>query len=181
MSEGGYIQGAGDDSEGWSHGLTPAMFWQNIDRLMRTPEEELPEMIRQLIAKQEANKVPGSTVVVMPTSLVYLGVLSSSEDLRSDESNCSIICGTPRPAKETLGKGEEGRITRTLYLDCGSGKLGSRALRTELQHLQPFMQKILSARERPTILVACSTGRDLSIGVALAVLCLYFADDGTIP
>ncbi|RMZ89518.1 hypothetical protein DV736_g3259, partial [Chaetothyriales sp. CBS 134916] len=33
MSQGGYIQGSGDDHEGWSQGLTPDMFWINRDRL----------------------------------------------------------------------------------------------------------------------------------------------------
>lgn len=181
MSEGGYIQGAGDDSEGWSHGLTATMFWQNKDRLMKTSEEELPEVIRQLVAKEDANKVRDSTVVVTPTNLVYLGVLCSNENMWSDEFSCSIICGELQPAKDTPETKEEDCITRTLYLDCGSGKLGSRALRTELQHLQPFMQKVLPGREAPTMLVSCSTGRDISVGVALAVLCLYFADDGTTP
>src|SRR6266487_750297 len=27
ISEGGYIQGAGDDTENWAHGLTPSIFW----------------------------------------------------------------------------------------------------------------------------------------------------------
>ena len=118
-------------------------------------------MIRQLIAEEKVNTIPDSTVVVAPTNLVYMGVFSSSKDLRSNEFSCNIICGEPRPAKETLKMKEEDSIIRTLYLDCGSGKPGSRALRTELQHLQPFMQRILSGREQPTILVTCSTGRDL--------------------
>lgn len=178
MSEGGYIQGAGDDSEGWSHGLTPVMFWQSKEQLMTTSEEELPEMIQQLIAKEQANKVGVSTVVVRPTNLVHLGVLNANKNLGNGFS-CRIICGIPRLEIETSKMEEEEHATRTLYLDCGSGKLGSRALRTELQRLQPFMKSALSKEGQPTILLACSTGRDLSVGVALAVLSLYFADDGT--
>ncbi|KAL9122007.1 MAG: hypothetical protein Q9187_001432, partial [Circinaria calcarea] len=176
MSEGGYIQGAGDDSEGWSHGLTPVMFWQSKEQLMRTPEEEIPEMINRLIAEEQAKKIRVSTAVVRPTNLVHLGALNANENLGNGFS-CSIICGIPRPSTKISKTEEEDHATRTLYLDCGSGKLGSRALRTELQRLQPFIKSALSKEGQTTILLACSTGRDLSVGVALAVLCLYFADD----
>jgi tRNA A64-2'-O-ribosylphosphate transferase len=41
LSEGGYIQGAGDDTENWAHGLSPPVFWANREVLLSTPEAEL--------------------------------------------------------------------------------------------------------------------------------------------
>ncbi len=35
-----YIQGAGDDEEAWSHGLTPYLFWNNIQYILGTSSEE---------------------------------------------------------------------------------------------------------------------------------------------
>lgn len=46
----GYVQGAGDDTENWAHGLTPPVFWDNADQLLSTPEADLPELIRSLVA-----------------------------------------------------------------------------------------------------------------------------------
>jgi hypothetical protein len=42
-----YIQGAGDDEENWSLGLTPAGFWAHAERLLRLEdEEELREAVQ---------------------------------------------------------------------------------------------------------------------------------------
>lgn len=46
----GYVQGAGDDTENWAHGLTPPVFWDNAEQLLSTPEADLPELIRALVA-----------------------------------------------------------------------------------------------------------------------------------
>lgn len=46
----GYVQGAGDDTENWAHGLTPPVFWDNAEHLLSTPEAELPDLIRSLVA-----------------------------------------------------------------------------------------------------------------------------------
>ncbi len=38
MSQAGYIQGAGDDTENWAHGLTSGLFWDHKDQLLSTSE-----------------------------------------------------------------------------------------------------------------------------------------------
>ncbi|KAI5301662.1 hypothetical protein KEM56_001483, partial [Ascosphaera pollenicola] len=48
MSEGGYIQGAGDDAEAWALGLTPPVFWENKDVIMKSEDAGLPALIAQL-------------------------------------------------------------------------------------------------------------------------------------
>lgn len=65
-----------------------------------------------------------------------------------------------------------------LVLSCGIGKLGSRALRSQLPRVSPFIVSLDKHSTNPRILFTCSTGTDLSAGVALAVLCLYFNDSG---
>ncbi|OQD80200.1 hypothetical protein PENANT_c038G01827 [Penicillium antarcticum] len=57
MSEGGYIQGAGDDSEGWAHGLTPPVFWANHDLLKGTSEEDQPDVIGRLVGEFKVGNV----------------------------------------------------------------------------------------------------------------------------
>ena len=65
-----------------------------------------------------------------------------------------------------------------LVLSCGIGKLGSRALRSQLPRAPPFIASLSKRGTNPRILFTCSTGTDLSAGVALAVLCLYFDENG---
>ncbi|KAI9805144.1 MAG: hypothetical protein M1825_000978 [Sarcosagium campestre] len=50
-----YIQGAADDSEGWSFGLTPQLFWTHCEALLRTPSSELANVIPALIAASSSS------------------------------------------------------------------------------------------------------------------------------
>ncbi|MCJ1256820.1 hypothetical protein MMC24_004644 [Lignoscripta atroalba] len=177
-SEGGYIQGAGDDSEGWSQGLTPILFWQHKAKLMATPEEELPTLIKQLLTDPATTSNPeNATVLILPTQLLHLGTtIDNVPGSKPNKYDCTIICDTTKskpPAQPS--------DPHTLHLHCGTGgKLGSRSLRTHLPLLAPLLAPLLSQHPTPKILVACSStgGQDLSVGVALAILCLYFDDDG---
>lgn len=173
MTEDGYIQGAGDDSEGWSHGLTPDLFWRHRDQLLTAVEQELPDLIQNLISTDQSNGLaPSDTVKLGPTSL-YIGTLSSVA--QADLYDAIIICNRALPSKldrET----EEDKGARTLDLQCGHGKLGSRALRSQFPRIPPFIASLADHGSPPKILFVCSTGKDLSVGIALAVLCLFFDD-----
>jgi len=35
-----YVQGAGDDHESWSLGLTPSLFWRFKDEILNLPQDE---------------------------------------------------------------------------------------------------------------------------------------------
>ena len=60
-------------------------------------------------------------------------------------------------------------------MGCRVGKLGSRELRSQLPQVSHFLQQF---DLRPRTLVACDTGDDLAIGVALALLCLFYDKEG---
>ncbi|KAI0140563.1 tRNA A64-2'-O-ribosylphosphate transferase [Xylariaceae sp. FL1272] len=49
-----YVQGAGDDCEYWSLGLTPPLFWAYEDTLLSTAEPDIPELIRSIVEQQNA-------------------------------------------------------------------------------------------------------------------------------
>jgi tRNA A64-2'-O-ribosylphosphate transferase len=73
-------------------------------------------------------------------------------------------------------------------MDVGLGphKVGSRNIRTALPFITDFIEKILfpetkdknSEVKQKHITIACESGKDLSIGVALAIVCLFFDVDG---
>ncbi|KAF2273776.1 uncharacterized protein EI97DRAFT_435697 [Westerdykella ornata] len=173
-SENGYIQGAADDHEAWARGLTPVVFWQNHDLLMTTNEEDLPSLIGELVAKERGPQaVP---ILIKPTSNLYV---SASENLDLGPFDVIISC-TPKPL--TTRNREFVKSKKYLHLPLAAGKLGSRDLRVQLSRLQPFLENFSRERDKegkeaPSILVCDPTGKDLAVGVALTILCLY-ADDG---
>lgn len=178
-SEGGYIQGAGDDSEGWSQGLTPPVFWKYRGKLGATPEDDLPNLIQELTAIELSQNTASTAVRISPTNLVFVGTLETMNPPQSEPFDYTVIC-SERSAENTLSTAEKHVPNNVLHLQCASGKPGSRALRTQLAQVQSSMTAIFSREDPPKILFACSTGRDLSVGVALVVLCRFFDDEGVL-
>lgn len=174
-SEGSYIQGAGDDSETWSHGLTPTIFWRHRQELLEALDEVLPALIEEYISKdkQDCDNRNDATLVTQ-TNAIYLGNIATT--MAPDQFDGVIICRDASSPKKHTEERDPRRLS-ILNLHCGIGKLGSRALRAELSHVIPFVSSLAAHTKVPRILFACSTGKDLSIGVALVVLCVFFDDD----
>jgi len=169
MSEGGYIQGAGDDSEGWAHGLTPPVFWANHSLLKQTPEEDLPDLISDLVKEYQQQSAGQAATLVSPTRSLFIGQTSALVNY-SGQYDLVIDCnGSPASAE-----GNEKRLN----LGCASAKLGSRDLRKSLEKVQEFARAQLEADPSRSLLVTCDTGKDLSAGALLAIICLFYKDDG---
>ena len=176
-SENGYIQGAGDDNEGWSDGLSPTIFWKNKDQLLNATEEDMPALIQRLIAEDDRSGKDHRDAVRIGSTNLYIGALTSIES--SEYYHGIVICSDVPPADQGSNTKETkySVAAKTLYLECCDKKLGSRALRSHLPRLLPFIRSLPAKDKPPRILLACSTGKDLSVGVALAVLCLFFNDE----
>ncbi|RJE20571.1 tRNA A64-2'-O-ribosylphosphate transferase [Aspergillus sclerotialis] len=169
MSEGGYIQGAGDDSEGWSHGLTPPVFWANKSILFRTSDEDLPDLIKDLIQKHRNQGTGQQAIRIEPTRNLYI---SQTDPSINDGGLYDLVIdcnGDPEVLEEN---------PRRLNLGCGHSKLGSRDLRKSLDKVQEFVGSRLASNPSRSLLVTCETGKDLSGGALLAILCLFYTDDG---
>ncbi|KUL84926.1 hypothetical protein ZTR_07828 [Talaromyces verruculosus] len=169
-SEGGYIQGAGDDAEKWSHGLTPPIFWVNRDLLISTEESDLPDVIQELISKTDAhdNDDVKVGVPVRPSSNLFI-CQSRPNDLSIQSKYDLVIACNDNPELSTA---------KRLNLGCGSHKLGSRDLRSALDKVKAFAEKNLTANPAQSILVTCETGNDLSVGTLLTIICLFYDDHG---
>lgn len=168
-SEGGYIQGAGDDSEGWSNGLTAPVFWENKDVLLATAESDLPSVIRELMERNGKSAVSQQATPVLPSTNLYIGPWNSNSGGYSSNFDLVISCNE-KPADGSTGK--------ILNLGCGSHKLGSRDLRLALDKVQAFAEKHLGSNALQSLLVTCETGKDLSVGALLAIVCLFYDDNG---
>lgn len=174
-SEGGYVQGAADDHEAWSHGLTPPVFWKNKDLLLKTNEEDAPALIAKLL-DEEATICPSSSsaTLIKPTSTLYI---AASDNISLAEFDVVISC---TPSSFRAEKLKSDKVKHYLHLKCQSGKLGSRDLRNELALLPDFIASLPSSTTTSKILICCPTGKDLSVGTALAILCLYADSAGSI-
>ena len=178
----GYIQGAGDDSEGWSHGFTPAAFWRNPTFFLSTSfDEECIPTILNYPSASEAEPPPcfeaTPTYSSSGTKTIFISNLEALGIMDVASFNAIITCDlqavdTPLEALKPC------QGPPVLHLDCKTGKLGSRTLRNQLPRIRPFIEKVAASAMQPRLLFACVSGQDLSVGVALATLCLYFTEDG---
>lgn len=165
-----YVQGGGDDGENWSNGLTPQLFWDHQDRLLGAAEEELPDIIASITTAGREEQTLSAPNMVSVVPWMKLGV--NNPQIQNVLPGClSIVC-----VPSLLSESSEGVPGRTLRLKCGEGKLGSRNLRKELEKIPAFIWSEMTRDKVVTI--SCPTGKDISVGVALAVLCLFSDDYG---
>ncbi|PYH95337.1 tRNA a64-2'-o-ribosylphosphate transferase [Aspergillus ellipticus CBS 707.79] len=169
MSEGGYIQGAGDDSESWAYGLTPPVFWASRSTLFQHSEEDLPAVIEQLVEEHRKQDTDERAIRIAPTRNIYIS--QTHPRLNNSNRYDIIIDCNGRP------EAVEGNAKR-LNLGCGTSKLGSRDLRKQLDQVQGFVKSRFGSNPSQSLLVTCETGKDLSAGALLAILCLFYNDDG---
>ncbi|KAI1802949.1 initiator tRNA phosphoribosyl transferase [Daldinia bambusicola] len=187
MSEGGYIQGAGDDTENWALGLTPPVFWRHEDILLSTPEADLPDLVRSLVANSAADvSAPGPREVAPSLFVSCLPLTEAS----TSSSTCTITIHSNTTDPSTWVKSPS-------FMEVGIGKhkLASRNLRLALPNINDFVRRFLqrepdsnssleglatSSSEKRRILIACETGKDLSVGIALALSCQNFDSEGNI-
>jgi tRNA A64-2'-O-ribosylphosphate transferase len=168
-SEFGYVQGAADDSESWACGLTPAFFWKHIDQLLSMAEDELPSTIEGLVLSDKAQMPYRKPVLIKPAINLWIGDNTAAETVYDD---FDVILSCSEQPNMLLAQLKD----RYIHLPCNTGKVGSRQLRSALsKHLHLVGRFAHDGR----ILVACQTGKDLAVGVALAFICGRYPNDGT--
>ncbi|KAH8809336.1 tRNA a64-2'-o-ribosylphosphate transferase-like protein [Xylogone sp. PMI_703] len=203
ISAGGYIQGAGDDTENWAQGLTAPIFWANKDLLMHTEEADLAKLIKELVSKaqDEAGTIIDSEKgdfdycklkCINPTTSLFITTTSAlpthnvvTSTTSMNKTTFTILLGTASLTPESTWQ----KSTTCLELSLGAHKTGSRNLRLALpfiisrlsSHIQKCSSNGTNSNSRePRIIIACPTGKDLSIGTALAILCLFYDERGRI-
>ncbi|SCU97212.1 LADA_0H05094g1_1 [Lachancea dasiensis] len=184
-----YVQGAADDHELWSKGLTASLLWRSVE-VFRDPQlsDEVLEgcVVSQLNAdKTLMHSHHDLTKLVVTDALtnnLHLGKISANieltkafqEQLLASYSLVVILSETVELAQPT-GTEEPSPNIRVIQLSSGSKK-SSKALRVQLITLCPLIESYL--REALPVLVCCNDGKDMSVCVLLSVLCRnYDAED----
>ncbi|KAL3486728.1 tRNA A64-2'-O-ribosylphosphate transferase [Aspergillus germanicus] len=169
ISEGGYIQGAGDDSEAWAHGLTPPVFWVHKATLLTETEEDLPEVIEKLTQEHRQQSSSHQATLVLPTRNLYIS--------QADPS--LVDCALYDLVIDCNGKADITKENQKhLSLGCISSKQGGRDLRNHLDKVRTFVSSKLGSDSSQSLLVMCESGKDLSAGALLSILCLFYNDAG---
>ncbi|EHK26097.1 uncharacterized protein TRIVIDRAFT_134900, partial [Trichoderma virens Gv29-8] len=204
VDEGGYIQGAGDDTENWALGLTPDVFWANTTAFLSAAEADVPDLIVKLVEEAKAQRQAAPTGDVNPATLprkqltsylsvraispLDLSIPTAASSSQQQPNECLILLTeTPTPKETWL-------LSPTLLrVGLGKHKTASRNLRLALPEICSFATLFLQRNEHstptdaasndavvkpPQIVVACDSGKDLSVGVALALSCHLFDDEG---
>lgn len=172
VAEGGYIQGAGDDTENWAHGLTPSIFWSNSKLLFSTSEEKLPEVIASLVSNSKtAVDLSHHTFHIPPTTCLSISSISALQAQQPNPESVIILLSPAQSPKETWKTSPT-----SLHIGLGPHKIGSRNLREVLPFISEFMKASLHQDHK--IFISCESGKDFSVGVALALLCMFFYEDG---
>lgn len=174
-----YIQGSGDDHELWSMGLTPAQFWKNRQTLLHASRSELPTIVRALTSSTNTlathtNLNFNASFHFTPIHHVHgrLSVCTTHEIPSSLDEEFSVVYLTSAEAPPALKD-----HPRVLYIQTPQGKKGQHHfLHSVLPQAIPFI--LLHLQNTRRVCIACETGTDMSIGVALTALTKFFDDSG---
>lgn len=166
-----YVQGAADDHELWARGLTPHLFWDNVDLLTQpVSEDEIDSRIDQLVASQ-TKKVATTELwqnVVQITPQLSLGKLTGAIDLDEKwQSQYDLVLVFDDSCR-----------SRSPHCICYPLNSGSKKSSKELRDKLPEI--VARVRRCHQVLIVCSTGQDISVGVLLACICEPPVDKTTI-
>lgn len=88
-----YVQGAGDDEEHWSRGLTPELFWAHRDALLAAAAHgDVDHLVAELVATSKDSKPPEAGEAAAATVNSTASVLGTPSFTRID--NTGIACAS---------------------------------------------------------------------------------------
>ncbi|KAK6496213.1 hypothetical protein TWF481_002237 [Arthrobotrys musiformis] len=180
-----YIQGAGDDHEGWARGLLPITYWENRERLLQTPEAELPEVIDEIVKSGSSNSnstpdvLTGLSILGKVHSKVAICDLVTYEALKKAQTPVAgaIVCYESDLFLEGAVEANESRCPE-YRTHIPPNKIGSKQLRTKLGEIVKWAGEHLTLDSPRPLIIACQTGNNVSVGITIALICQLFDDHG---
>ncbi|KAF9494201.1 initiator tRNA phosphoribosyl transferase, partial [Pleurotus eryngii] len=180
-----YVQGSGDDHELWGKGLMPAIFWRYRKELLDTPRSDLSDLVESLVRNpppSEWNKSPPTAIShlhgrILICALADLQSQSSGGIGHEDDTSYILVTADSKAQDIEAQPAQPSNGGRVLYLHVASGKRG------QYQFLQDILPRAMGfvgreLKQGRKVCIACETGKDVSVGIALAASQKYFDDDG---
>ncbi|TBU21232.1 initiator tRNA phosphoribosyl transferase-domain-containing protein [Dichomitus squalens] len=160
-----YVQGSGDDHELWGMGLTAELFWKHEDALLSTSREELPELVQEIVERSKTRKHRETwktfpTPVRVTNGRLYVG---NTSDMPSD---------VPNTLADVDGRVSFIVVSATAHVPQTDTPA---AERVDGNQTLPDQHR---SQRGDTVCVCCDSGKDASVGIALAALQLFFDDQG---
>ncbi|ESK97207.1 trna a64-2 -o-ribosylphosphate transferase [Moniliophthora roreri MCA 2997] len=172
-----YVQGSGDDHELWGMGLTPSIFWANRHSILSTSRAEVNNVVSSLVLQSKSDT---EQTGIRPTEIskvndrLHLGALNDVHPGGDDDAYVLISHQEYPGSDGDVGVNEQGT---TLRIFCPAGKKGQmHFLQVVLPRSMEFIHSCLS--QGLSVCIACPTGNDLGVGVAVAALQKFFTVDG---
>ena len=175
--------------------MTPALFWKHKDELLSTPREELSRVVEDIVQQSKAGQHGAAwkthpTPVTAASGWLFIGsvpdmpsdVANTLPDADSPVSFVIVSANAPLPQSDRDNGTELEELQKDphiLRLKLAEGKKDQLAF---LQTVLPAATRFIKARlaHGDAICICCDTGKDASVGIALAALQLFFDDRGAL-
>ncbi|TFK28600.1 initiator tRNA phosphoribosyl transferase [Coprinopsis marcescibilis] len=182
-----YVQGSGDDHELWGMGLTPQIFWDHRRDILSVGRPDLLHRVQQLVDEssqgtaRSAGRQDGTPVAKVRNRISIDTVANVQSQLHGSmgkSPRLGYVLISDEDAGEEPAMDPNPSFPSTLTLRGPTGKKSQiYFLHEVLPKGLAFIKKELDAGH--DICVACPTGKDLSVGLALAAISAYFDEEGT--
>lgn len=171
-------------------GLTPELFWRHQVKLLAAGRAQLPEIVSALVstASPPDSGTPPSPIAKISGRIL----LCALSDVPTGHRGVPLP-GTPISTGPIQGKVAYLLLTSTHYETAPKEAEPGTVLRLELpegkkgqihflQDVLPRSMLYIGARlmEGMIVCIACDTGKDISVGVALAAIQKFFDGNGTL-
>ena len=175
------------------------MFWENQDELLSASEEDLPGILSNIVAVSRAISSDGQGTALQPTPVNRVGGLISIASAyagrpAASAENSGVSKHVIRPCiviyevtkAEADGEACERRICEEaadppmvlLINVVSNSKDGPCSFKGNMRRCMDFAAYHL--RENRPVCFACESGKDLSVGMAVAALQSFFDDSGAL-
>ncbi|PLW46370.1 hypothetical protein PCANC_00100 [Puccinia coronata f. sp. avenae] len=175
-----YVQGAGDDHEGWSMGLTPKLFWENRLQLLSADRSEIESLIDQIVSSSQDVTFSDPKRIelfqVRTTKLVIHFPSDVNENLSSEDDGLAVIISGCDSVK---------LIHKKCKLDASVALLGnSRTIKNLSKVLLSVLPDCMQMmKENKTVRLTAigpklAESKELLVAIALCLLVNVFDDQG---
>ncbi|KAH9815190.1 tRNA A64-2'-O-ribosylphosphate transferase [Melampsora americana] len=176
-----YVQGAGDDHESWSQGLTPKIFWKYATKFLSASRHDIPNLLREIFAEQEsknqASAFSQQSFDIQETAL-NIKLADGMTTLESQTSIGNLLTVLVSTSTNQIQIFKQGDDAKEVFQIEGDQSVLKNFNKT-LSHINPKCLQALRAKGKLCIIAGgChkAQAQDLVVAMALCVLVETFDD-----